>query len=272
MKKCAFLLCFFTIGFNLWSESVFTLDARQDIILSSAALIAFFGHYLIDAEPTVPGVLGRSDVNFLDRAFMADLDLWRFEPARNAVHMGFLLAPWLASFAVTGFDMSDGFGTWFLRGFDTWFTYGVMYAQAFLFTDGITRTLKKVFNRYRPFVYLAGGSETQAFTTSSFPSGTTAMAFMPAAFLSTTFSAEHPDSPWRLPVIVGSYTLAASMGIFRMLNGEHFLTDVLAGAAIGSLIGWAIPTLHRRVNENNNGVVFLPTANGIIVSIRPGSR
>ena len=69
---------------------------------------------------------------------------------------------------------------------------------------------------------------------------------MPAAFLSTTFSQEFPESRWKIPVIIGSFTLSSFVGVTRILSGDHFLTDVLAGAAIGSLYGWLIPTLHKR--------------------------
>ena len=38
---------------------------------------------------------------------------------------------------------------------------------------------------------------------------------------------------------------AAAVGTLRVAAGRHFPTDVLAGAALGSLIGWLIPTVHR---------------------------
>ena len=69
------------------------------------------------------------------------------------------------------------------------------------------------------------------------------MAFLSAGFLSATFSAEYPDSPWKIPIIAGVYTLATGIATFRIASGSHFLTDVLTGAAIGSLYGWVIPLL-----------------------------
>ena len=81
----------------------------------------------------------------------------------------------------------------------------------------------------------------------SFPSGTAALAFLPAAFISVTFSTEFPKSPWKIPVIVGLYAMAAGIGATRIFNGTHFLTDVLAGAAIGIFFGWLIPTFHYAI-------------------------
>ncbi|MDR0539473.1 MAG: phosphatase PAP2 family protein [Spirochaetaceae bacterium] len=89
------------------------------------------------------------------------------------------------------------------------------------------------------------------------------MAFLSAGFLSATFSAEHPESPWKIPVISGSYALAAGIAACRIFSGSHFLSDVLTGAAIVSLYGWLIPALHKR--RAGNAAVTI-TANEIIVS------
>jgi membrane-associated phospholipid phosphatase len=69
-----------------------------------------------------------------------------------------------------------------------------------------------------------------------------------------------------LPVIIGSYTLAAGIASMRILSGSHFLSDVLAGAAIGSLYGWLIPAVHIKSNKNNFSMNF--TGNGILVALR----
>jgi membrane-associated phospholipid phosphatase len=52
----------------------------------------------------------------------------------------------------------------------------------------------------------------------------------------------------------------------RITSGSHFLTDVLAGAAIGSLYGWLIPWLHLR--NNNERFTIVPLTNGIMVSLK----
>lgn len=66
-------------------------------------------------------------------------------------------------------------------------------------------------------------------TSTSFPSGHTATAFMGAELLRR----EYRDvSPW---IGVAGYTVATGTGFFRMYNNRHWLTDVLAGAGIGIL-------------------------------------
>ena len=64
-------------------------------------------------------------------------------------------------------------------------------------------------------------------TSNSFPSGHTATAFMTATMLHNEYEGR---SPW---FGIGGYTLAALTGVSRVLNNRHWLTDVMAGAAIG---------------------------------------
>ena len=61
----------------------------------------------------------------------------------------------------------------------------------------------------------------------SFPSGHTATAFMTATML-------HKEYGWRSPWFsIGGYTAAAVTGVSRLMNNRHWMTDVMAGAAIG---------------------------------------
>ena len=54
-----------------------------------------------------------------------------------------------------------------------------------------------------------------------------------------------PESKWKTPVVIGSFTLATISGTLRILSGSHFFSDVLVGAAIGSAIGITVPLLHE---------------------------
>lgn len=61
----------------------------------------------------------------------------------------------------------------------------------------------------------------------SFPSGHTATAFMTASLL-------HKEYGWRSPWFsIGGYTAAAVTGVSRICNNRHWLSDVVAGAAVG---------------------------------------
>jgi hypothetical protein len=63
----------------------------------------------------------------------------------------------------------------------------------------------------------------------SFPSGHTAQAFAAATFLHKEYGKEHP-----LYSIL-AYTSATGVGVLRVMNNRHWISDVLVGAGIGIL-------------------------------------
>lgn len=73
----------------------------------------------------------------------------------------------------------------------------------------------------------------------SFPSGHTAQAFLAASIVHTEL---RDKSPW---YGVGAYTLATTVGAFRMLNNKHWEADVFAGAGMGILSAHLAYLSHR---------------------------
>lgn len=63
----------------------------------------------------------------------------------------------------------------------------------------------------------------------SFPSGHTTQAFAAATFLNEEYHDRYPWMPY------ASYTLASSVGLLRVANNRHYISDVLVGAGIGYL-------------------------------------
>lgn len=63
----------------------------------------------------------------------------------------------------------------------------------------------------------------------SFPSGHTAQAFAAAAMLSEEYGYRYKWVPYL------SYGLASTVGVLRMANNKHYLSDVLVAAGIGIL-------------------------------------
>jgi undecaprenyl-diphosphatase len=122
----------------------------------------------------------------------------------------------------------------------------LMYTEAALFSIGVKDALKGMVPRYRPYTYAeAASGPDDSDSWHSFPSGHTVMAFLGASFLTGCLLIAAPDSPWTGPLIGASYTAAGTTGILRVLSGSHFITDVLAGALIGTAAGFAVPLLHR---------------------------
>ena len=108
------------------------------------------------------------------------------------------------------------------------------YGFSGLATTAIVIPMKRIVGRVRP-----NGADNH-----SFPSGHTSLAFASAEFLHQEYG---HLSPW---ISVAGYTTAALTGTLRMYNNEHWLGDVLAGAAIGmattKLVYWVGGKLKAR--------------------------
>jgi len=113
----------------------------------------------------------------------------------------------------------------------------VRVAEALVYTKLLTGLGKSALNRSRPFAASGPGeADPGAFSSDhnklSMPSGHTARAFAVASVLS------HQFDQWY--VSVPSYGMAASVGVERVRSGDHWLTDVMVGGAIGYFIGRAV--------------------------------
>jgi membrane-associated phospholipid phosphatase len=105
--------------------------------------------------------------------------------------------------------------------------------------------------------------KTDRETKLSFFSGHAALSFASAVFISTVYSRYYPDSKWR-SVIWGSSLLMASItASLRVISGMHFLSDILIGAAVGSVIGYLVPLIHE-INKNQNKEDLINNSRNII--------
>lgn len=88
----------------------------------------------------------------------------------------------------------------------------------------------------------------------SFPSGHTAQAFTAATFLSEEYKSRYPWMPY------ASYTVASSVGLLRVANNRHYISDVLVGAGIGYLaMKTAYWTHHRWERKRHHSNVVATT-------------
>lgn len=100
-------------------------------------------------------------------------------------------------------------------------------------------TIKHLVARPRPWLTISGllplVNEPDP---NSFPSGHTSAAF---AFAAAVFRSL--PSGWSRVVVV---IAAACMGLSRLYVGVHYPSDVIAGALVGGLCGWAAAWLYRK--------------------------
>jgi len=136
-----------------------------------------------------------------------------------------------------------------------WRTLGIMSAETALLVTTLPMLIKEQVQRIRPYVYnpeVALSVKTRKDAKLSFFSGHTTLAFASTVFISTVYSDYFPHSKWKTPVWTGGLLLASTIGLLRFESGQHFPTDIFTGAAVGSVIGYVVPALHRISNKDLN--------------------
>lgn len=131
-------------------------------------------------------------------------------------------------------------------------TIPLIYMETISTVFAATEIVKGTVQRTRPFVYNADvplSEKQNADARKSFFSGHSSAAFASAAFLTSIYSRYHRGSDYSWLVGVGSFSLAAITGYLRYESGKHFPTDILAGAMVGTIIGYVIPKLHEAENK-----------------------
>ena len=255
MKKIALVfIIVYSIQTHCFSQSVYQYDLTKDIIIGTLALGIGMCPFFIQNNPgNTPETPMKNSVNDFDKHLM-----FAYNKPLDLFSDNFAYALALLPIISLMPNIKDS---------NSAITYGIMYGEALLLTYGTTFTIKNAVIRHRPYMYADGipaGKEKDYYN--SFPSGAVSFSFLSATFLSTTFSQEFPESKWKIPIIAGSYTLAAGVGAMRIVSGAHFLTDVLTSAAISSLFGWLIPCLHLK--NDNERFTIIPAVDGIIVSMK----
>lgn len=93
---------------------------------------------------------------------------------------------------------------------------------------------------------------------SSFPSGHVMTAFCSAAILGHAYHAE-----WL------SFPLAAAVAYSRIYNQKHWPSDTIAGAGLGTLIGYAVVAWHDQFSNSDPAIRFtaVPTDDGAKVMV-----
>lgn len=109
----------------------------------------------------------------------------------------------------------------------------LLYALGNVTAAAIVQPMKRIVQRERP-----NRSDFR-----SFPSGHTSTAFVAAEFLHQEFG--HYSS-W---ISVAGYATATATGYLRLYNNQHWLGDVLAGAAIGMASTKLVYWVNREIKK-----------------------
>ena len=193
--------------------------------------------------------LGKNDVNWFDR--------WGVRPYSktkdNASYIPFYMAmpsP-LILFAIDGKMRKDFFKLSFLY-VEAMTVTGVLYSSATGYT-----------NRLRPMVYDAAtpiAKRTDSEQKKSFFAGHVALVATSTFFMARVLADYHPDSKfkWLYYGIAGAAT--ATTAYLRQAAGEHFPSDLLLGAAVGTLSGILTPSFHQHKLIKNQKLSIFPVS------------
>jgi len=137
----------------------------------------------------------------------------------------------------------------------------VIVVESVALAGAATEILKVGFARKRPFVRYGNGSLEAPFdvrdddSRQGFVSGHTSA--VAALGISAALCASLQDSELAPAAWTAAGTLVALTGTLRLVAEQHYLTDVLAGTAVGAAAGVAVPLLHRNgVRVTGNGVAI----------------
>jgi len=131
---------------------------------------------------------------------------------------------------------------------------GFHSGQAVALAAGLTVVTKAVAGRARPyadpdnpwdFTFFRGvrGDSYQ-----SFPSGHATAAFAAAAALTAEAAHHRPEAQLATGVLL--FGTASLVGVSRLYHDVHWASDVVAGAAIGTLAGWKVVRFAHRNPDN----------------------
>jgi membrane-associated phospholipid phosphatase len=212
---------------------------------------------------------GRDTLNGVDAAVRGH---WRWSD-NNRAHdwsnrtlLLSAVAP-VGAFAVARGGFGDGFGGEML-----------LVVESSALTLALTQGTKYLFRRERPWSHFgapppAGHHRGSRESVLSFASGHTSLAF--ALAVSTGSLASLRGDEGKEWVWASGLACAAATGYLRIAADKHYFTDVLAGAAIGAAVGWAVPRLFDRRPEDPAEPVMRPappaTAFAFVVGTGSGS-
>jgi membrane-associated phospholipid phosphatase len=139
---------------------------------------------------------------------------------------------------------------------------GLHGTEALVIGEATASVLKGLVGRQRPYVTprdpnsyrllrgVTGGNDYR-----SFPSGHAVAAFAAAAAVTGETSRNAPNSTWIVaPIMYGG---AALVAVSRMYNNQHWASDVLIGAGIGTFAGLKVVRFHDSHPDNRIDRIFL---------------
>lgn len=162
----------------------------------------------------------------------------------------------VALYSTLGFAVLDSILSGFRDGGDSLLVDATMYAESISLAEMITDITKIAVRRPRPIDYVncpQGISNTSCSSNTdlqlSFFSGHAAITATIGATATYLAFERAPHSPRPWITLGASIAMTTFVSYERVRSGNHFPTDVIAGAMAGAAIGVLVPHLHRHADE-----------------------
>jgi membrane-associated phospholipid phosphatase len=138
---------------------------------------------------------------------------------------------------------------------------GILIFESLGFAGLSTAVLKTVVGRSRPYLN-EGSTRFKGFQLNndhlSFPSGHSTVAFAISSVLAQRVG--------NVGASIGFYSLAVVTAASRIYNDEHWVSDTVLGAILGTVAGLAVTGYHE-TSENHTSIGITPTFNGIRATV-----
>lgn len=232
------------------------VDWTGDGIATGAALAAW-GALELGKDSLVPGACRWCTPPGLDQDIRRAL-AWSNPDAAKAASSVLLVS------IPAGFAVYDLLSTRSAGGVTTAAQDLLVVSEAVAITGVLTDVAKYTFARQRPYA-MGSSAPLDSESRVSFWSGHSALAFTAAAAAGSIAQRRGYEGwPW---VYAVGFTAAAGTAYLRVAADQHWFSDVLVGAVVGTAVGFAVPWLHR-----GDGVApttsVVPLPNGLALSGR----
>ena len=240
------------------NEEVYTLTPIVDvpiIAVGTAWSCYAFTKIYEKTAPTVDQIqnLKTSDVNSFDRMaiypYSKTMDAESYYPFYAAMPLPLV-------FFLTGKETQSDF-------FKLTFLYWEAMSVTGLLGTGATYNV----DRYRPYAYASEtpmDKRTSSITKNSFYAGHVQVVATPAFLIAKVYADYYPDSKIKWVFYGLASAATGATAYMRVRSGEHFLSDVLLGAATGALAGILVPQSHKTKSTKGHTMSFMPFSSGDI--------
>jgi len=237
-------------------------DSNLSWVLISGAGLSY-GALTYLEDDLAPNKCRWCSSNSLDASARNQLRWSNTSLANNVSHLtGFVLSP---AFAFASHAWLD----WWENRIGQFYEEALIISEATLVAALTGELIQLSVGRQRPEAHFNASAPQGASQNTSFYSGHTTIAFALAASSGTLATLRNrSEAPY---IWTGGLILSSLTAYLRVAADRHYLTDVITGAVVGSLIGFSLPYfLHSpKVFEEKASsvqILLLPNSSGLMAA------